>query len=51
MGGRNNKLCDQMGKDPKGDRQAKKPTKSNPAVSQKDHFKCIWLAKKQSSLT
>ena len=28
-------------------RQAKKPTKRNPAVAQKDHFKCIWPAKKQ----
>ena len=46
MGGRNNKLCDQKGQDPKGVRQAKKPTKRNLAVSQKDHFKCIWPVKK-----
>ena len=26
-------------------RQAKKPTKRNPDVSQKDHLKCIWPAK------
>ena len=39
-GGRNNKLCDQQGQDPKGVRQAKKPTKRNLAVGQKDHFKC-----------
>ena len=38
MGGRNNKLCGQKGQDPKGVRQAKKPTKRNPAVGQKDHF-------------
>ena len=47
MGGRNNKLCDQKGQDPKGVRQAKKPTKRNPAVGQNDHFKCTWPAKKQ----
>ena len=29
MGDRNNKLCDQKGQDPKGVRQAKKPTKRN----------------------
>ena len=46
MGGRNNKLYDQKGQDPKGVRQAKKPTKRNPAVGQKDHFKCIRPAKK-----
>ena len=27
MGGRNKKFCDQKGQDPKGVRQAKKPTK------------------------
>ena len=47
MGGRNNKLCDQKGQDPKEVRQVKKPTKRNPAVGQKDHFKCIWPTKKQ----
>ena len=46
MGRRNNKLCDQKGQDPKGVWQAKKPTKINPAVGQKDYFKCIWSAKK-----
>ena len=30
-GGRNNKLCDQKGQNPKGVRQAKKPTKRNPS--------------------
>ena len=25
--------------------QAKKPTKRNPAMGQKDHFKSIWLNK------
>ena len=50
MGGRNNKLCDQQGQDKKGIRQAKKPTKKNPAVGQKGHFKCIWPAKKQPKL-
>ena len=45
-GWENNKLCDQKGQDPKGVRQAKKPTKRNPAVGQKDHFKCTQLAKK-----
>ena len=39
MGERNNKLCDQKGQDPKGVRKTKKPT--NPAVGQKDHFKCM----------
>ena len=29
MGGRNNKLCEQKSQDPKGVRQAKKPTKRN----------------------
>ena len=48
MGGRNNKFCDQKGQDPKGVRQTKTPTKRNPAVGQKDHFKCIlgWSEKK-----
>ena len=49
MGGRNNKLCDQKGQDPKGVRQEKKLTKRNPAVGQKDHFKCIWPAKKNKN--
>ena len=39
MGGRNNKLCDQKGQDPKGVRQAKKPIKRNPAVGQKEFFR------------
>ena len=39
MGGRNNKLCDQKGQDPKVVRQVKKPIKRNPAVGQKDYFK------------
>ena len=30
---------------PKRVRQAKKPTKINPATGQKDHFKSIWLDK------
>ena len=47
MGGGNNKHCDQKGQDPKGVGQTKKPIKRNPAVGQKDHFKCIWPAKKQ----
>ena len=47
MGGRNNKLRDQKGQDPKGVRQAKKPTKKNLAVGQKDHFKCSYMAGKQ----
>ena len=47
MGGRNNKLCDQKGQDPKGVRQAKKLTKRNPVVGQKDYFKCIWPEKQQ----
>ena len=46
MGGRNNKLCDQKGQGRKRVRQAKKPAKKNPAVGQKEHFKCIWPAKK-----
>ena len=50
MGGRNSKLCDQKGQGPKGVRQAKKPTKRNSAVGQKDHFECIWPAKKQPKL-
>ena len=50
MGGRNNKLCDQKGQDPKGVRQANKPTKRNLAVGQKDHFKCKWPAKKKPKL-
>ena len=33
------------GSGPKRVRQAKKPTKRNPATSQKDRFKCIWLDK------
>ena len=40
-------IYDQKGQDPKGIRQAKTPTKKNPAVGQKDHFKCIWPAKKK----
>ena len=51
MGERNNKLCDQKGQDPKGVRQAKKPTKRNPAVGQKNDFKCIWPAKKKKTIT
>ena len=31
---------------PKKVRQAKKPTKRNPATGQKDDFKSIWLDKK-----
>ena len=31
------------GSGPKRVRQAKKPTNRNPAMSQKDHFKSIWL--------
>ena len=50
MGGRNNQLCDQKGQNPKGVEQAKKPTKRNPAVGQKNHFKCIWQAKKTTKL-
>ena len=34
------------GSGPKRVRQAKKPTKTNPATGQKDHFKSIWLDKK-----
>ena len=34
------------GSGPKRVRQAKKPTKRNPATGQKDHFKSIWLDKK-----
>ena len=33
------------GSGPKRVRQAKKPTKRNPATGQKDHFKSIWLDK------
>ena len=33
------------GPGPKRVRQAKKPTKRNPAMGQKDHFKSIWLDK------
>ena len=33
------------GSGPKWVRQAKKPTKRNPATGQKDHFKSIWLDK------
>ena len=51
MGGRNNKLCDQKCEDPKGVRQAKKPTKRNPALGQKDHFKCMWPANKKKQKT
>ena len=45
LGWENSKLCqkDQVLKEA---RQAKKPTKRNLVVVQKDHFKCIWLAKK-----
>ena len=46
MGGRNNKLCDQKGQDPKGVKQAKKPTKRDPAVGKKYYFKCIWREKR-----
>ena len=42
-------LCDQKSQDPKGAKQSKKPTKINPAVGQKDHFKCIWPAKKTTT--
>ena len=35
MGGKNNKLCNQKGQDPKGVRQAKKRTKRNPVAGQK----------------
>ena len=31
-------------------RQAKKPTKRNPAVGQKNHFKCVWPAKKTTKI-
>ena len=48
--GRNNQLCDQKGQNPKGVGQAKKPAKRNPAVDQKNHFKCIWQAKKTTKL-
>ena len=34
------------GSGPKRVRQAKKPTKRNPATGQKDHLKSIWLDKK-----
>ena len=49
LGWENSKLCqkDQVLKEA---RQAKKPTKRNLVVVQKDHFKCIWLAKKQLNL-
>ena len=50
MGGRNNKLCGQKGQDSKGARKAKKPTKRNLAMGQKDHIKCIWSAKKHLNL-
>ena len=33
------------GSGPKRVRQPKKPTKRNPAMGQKDHFKGIWLDK------
>ena len=49
MGGKNNKLSDQKGQEPKLVRQAKKLAKTNPAVGQKDHFKCIWPAKKTTA--
>ena len=34
MGGRNNKLCDQRGQDPKGCQAGKETTKRNPAAGQ-----------------
>ena len=37
MGKTTIKLCNQKGQDLKGVRQAKKPTKRNPAVSQQDY--------------
>ena len=50
MGGRSNKLCVQKGQDTKGARKAKKPTKRNLALAQKNHIKRIWSAKKQLNL-
>ena len=47
----NNHECEKQktqkpkGSGPKKVRQAKKPTKRNPAAGQKDHFKSIWLDK------
>ena len=48
MSGRNNKLCDQRGQDPKGVGQAKKPTKRNSAAGQKDHFNVYGRQKNKS---
>ena len=43
MGGKNNKLCDQRGQDPKGGQACKETHKRNPAAGQKHHFKCFGL--------
>ena len=50
MGGRNKKIFGQKGQDTKGARKAKKPTKRNLAMAQKDHIKRIWSAKKHLNL-
>ena len=48
MGGRNNKLCDQRGQDPKGGQAGKETHQKNPAAGQKDHFNVYGRQKNKS---
>ena len=47
MGGRNNKLCDQRGQDPKGGQAGKETHQKKSCCRSKGPFQCIWLAKKK----
>ena len=48
MGGRNNKLCEQRGQDPKGGQAGKETHQKNPAACQKDHFNVYGRQKNKS---
>ena len=47
MGGRNNKLCDQRGQDPKGGLAGKETHQKKSCRGSKGPFQCICSAKKQ----
>ena len=47
MGGRNNKLCDQRGQDPKGSLAGKETHQKKSCRGSKGPYECIWSAKKQ----
>ena len=47
MGGRNNKLCNQRGQNPKGGQAGKETHQKKSCRGSKRPFQCIWSEKKQ----